>query len=291
MPKVKEAEDPLQSVQNEIESNSQSRQRIKNEECIFSVEAVDEELTLMEELMLVSLGGATNESSSLFSSLTDNLPSVLRASILIELALKQRIALRLDVPESSYLHLESSAPTGNQFLDEALQIIQLHQSSNFSLQKWIDLLTGEIVWDRHLAGCQMLQLRDRLCKCLEEKRVVESVVYRSLLVVEQVSYPVKNVQLHRDLCFRLIDAASGKIPLQLRDLLCLLAVKAAGHLPSLLTVGDAPTRSAVKLSCKRLQERFMQPSQLQQLAPQLPLPQLHLLTGIIEYFSRINSLF
>ncbi len=294
--KFNDVEGAFLCIENGFESNLQSRQRIRSEQveedCPFSLEEDSNELSLTEELMLISLGH--QNASSLFSSLNDNLPNVLRCCIIFELGLKRRIGVNvgntIESPLKLPLEIQNPAPTGDQFLDEALLILQQHSSGLFPLQKWIEMLTGE-VWDRKLAPCQLYQLRERVCKTLQEKRLVDVLVFRSFLIIEQVSYPIRDVQLHRRLCYRLIDTATGKIPLQLSNLLLLLSVKAAGILPTMLRVTDAPTSSAVKSSCTLLLNRFQSPQQLQQLCPLLPAPHLYLLSGVIEYFSKINSIF
>lgn len=298
-------EESIFPIENGIESNSNSRQRIKTtsaqnstdtaEESVFSVEEEYGEvagltgLSLLEELMFLSLGSET--SSHLFT-LSDNLPNVLRCCILLELALRKRIGVNVvsDSPLQSPLVITNPAPTGDQFLDESLKIIQKHPSGTFSLQKWIELLTGE-VWDRKLANCQVFQLRERLCKSLLEKRLVGAEVHRSLLIVERVNYPIKDVQLHRSLSYALIDTATGKIPLQPHNLLLLLAVKAGSLLSSILAVTDADTGSSVRSGVKAFLERYQNLKRLQSITASLSNPQLYLIQGVIEYFSKINDLF
>lgn len=297
-------------IENEIENNSQSRQRSRNinlntesitgvDECVFSVDQESQPsaflgLSMIEALMLLSLDSKQRGSSALLS-LSDNLPSVLRCCILVELALRKRIGLTAltdsdHSPLKFPLELVNYEPTGDQFLDEAFRILKQHPSGTFSLQKWIEILTGE-VWDRKLSNCQMYQLRERVCKSLLEKRIVGVDVYRTLLIVEQVAYPVKDVRLLRSLCYSLIDTATGKIPFQYYNLLLLFAVKAAGLMSACLNVADAPTSSDVRHAFKGLQERFQRPHELAKLFPALEPGQLYLISGIIEYFSKINDLF
>lgn len=283
-------------IQNTPESNTQSRQRrrLSEPDPIFSIEEpandnTNDALTLMEEIMILSLD--TQSTASKFLSLTDSIPHVLRCCVLIELCLRGFIGVKEETNREALkcpiIILSNNTSTGDTFLDEALSSIRTEPK--YPLQKWIDILTGE-VWNRQLAKFQMYQLRERLCKSLLEKGLVRAETSSTFGILATISYPLRNAQLKRKLGFQIIDTALSANR-DLKSLLKLMAVKAAGLLDSALNVTDAPTASSVRAAIKELQSKQSY-SQLQaQYNLQASPSQLFLLSGILEYFTKINSLF
>lgn len=79
----------------------------------------------------------------------DNISYALRGCILIELALRRRIALVKDphrrrIPVSERLvEVIDERQTGETILDEALKMIKSQGDDKLGINSWIDLLSGE----------------------------------------------------------------------------------------------------------------------------------------------------
>ncbi|KAJ1677563.1 hypothetical protein EV182_005901, partial [Spiromyces aspiralis] len=124
----------------------------------------DPSLTLMEEILLLGL----KDNEGYLSFWNDNLSYVLRACILMELALRKRIRIMKDAYTGmvDLMHRKveviSTRSTGEVLLDEALKLMKREQRSVMS---WIDLLSGE-TWNISKASYQLKQVRERLAKGL-----------------------------------------------------------------------------------------------------------------------------
>lgn len=287
----------------EIESNVHYRQRIKDkmhlDESVldqaaivndFDTEEQPAKMSLLEELCLVALG----EERAQMSLLNDNISYVLRACILLELVLARRIKLNihqegnLDEPWKLNVVVTDFTPIGDVFLDESLRILAKYE---FSLQKWLDVLTGE-TWDRKLSSCQIQNLRDRVFKSLMEKGIVTS-RKTTLFLVETTEYPLLNHNLKRNLCFSIIDSAnSNATNFDLRSLSRLLSINTAKVLTKALKVTDAPTSSRVKAFANNALLHYGNFHNLEtRFGHLIGDGELHLFAGIFSLYAKINKFF
>lgn len=108
-------------------------------------------LTLMEEIILMGL----KDKQGYLSFWNDNISYTLRGCILIELALRRRIAISRDFSASArarsagiplqdrVIEVIDGKMTGEVLLDEALKLMKGGES--MSASQWVDLLSGECV--------------------------------------------------------------------------------------------------------------------------------------------------
>jgi Golgi phosphoprotein 3 len=100
-------------------------------------------LTLMEEILLLGL----KDKQGYLSFWNDNISYTLRGCILIELALRRRIAITRDPMRKRFslserlVELIDGKMTGEVLLDEALKMIKA--SDKMSVAQWIDLMSGK----------------------------------------------------------------------------------------------------------------------------------------------------
>lgn len=100
-------------------------------------------LTLMEEILLLGL----KDRQGYLSFWNDNISYTLRGCILIELALRRRIAITKDPMRKRYGLAERAVEvidgkmTGEVLLDEALKMMKA--SDRMSVAQWIDLMSGK----------------------------------------------------------------------------------------------------------------------------------------------------
>ncbi|KAJ3548316.1 hypothetical protein NM688_g5316 [Phlebia brevispora] len=103
-------------------------------------------LTIMEEVLLLGL----KDKQGYLSFWNDNISYALRGCILIELALRRRIALvrdpsRRQLPVSERIvEVMDTRLTGETILDEALKMMKQQEASGekLAVNTWIDLLSG-----------------------------------------------------------------------------------------------------------------------------------------------------
>lgn len=291
----------LNSV-NMPQSNSECRQRLKetdpsnillSDQTFDRIEGTNDEkpvrLTLMEELCLIALG----DERATMSILNDNLPYVLRSCILLELTLAKRIKLNIykegNLAEAwkMIVTINDFMKTGDIFLDEALHIIA---KKEFSLQKWNDVLTGE-TWSQSLSDYQMYNLRERICKSLMEKRIVTS-KKSSFFLIETTEYPLLNIKLKQDLCFKIIDSVHDPCKLDLHALCLLLSLNGAKILHKALRVTDAPTTSLVKNFVNEALEKFSNIHNLEsKFGHLLGDGEMYLISGIFSLYKKNNKFF
>lgn len=255
----------------------------------FDIEEKSIQLTLMEKLCLLALG----DERAQLSILNDNIPYVLRACILLELTLAKRTKLNLhnggnrNEPWKLSVVINDFNPVGDVFLDEAIKTIA---QENLSLQKWIDVLTGE-TWNRRLSEYQMRNLRERICKSLMEKGIVTS-QKSSLFLVETTEYPLLNITLKRNLCHDIIDSALDPSKLNLYSLCLLLSLSGAKILHKVLKVTDAPTASRVKHFVNESLEKYSQFHNLEaKFGHLLDDDEMYLISGIFSLYNKINKFF
>lgn len=79
----------------------------------------------------------------------DSISYALRGCILVELALRRRIALvrdtnrRRNALADRLVEVIDDKQTGETILDEALKMIKAQEADRFTISAWIDLLSGE----------------------------------------------------------------------------------------------------------------------------------------------------
>ncbi|KAJ9068285.1 Vacuolar protein sorting-associated protein 74 [Entomophthora muscae] len=168
-------------------------------------------LTLMDELYMLAI----SEDGSL-SFWNDSLSYVLRACIMIELVLRQRIQFissPINQPFPSYRKRITTAvdknapgkPIGEFLLDEALRIMAT-SSETLDVSSWISYLNGE-TWNPTKLGYQLKMVRERIGKGLVEKGVLKHdrklfaifeqsvLIPRSPLIQRELSNKVRSLLL------------------------------------------------------------------------------------------------
>ncbi|KAF5383905.1 hypothetical protein D9757_007360 [Collybiopsis confluens] len=187
------------------------------------------QLTLMEEVLLLGL----KDKAGYLSFWNDNISYALRGCILIELALRRRIAVVKD-PSRRRVQLAErlvevidDKMTGETILDETLRMMKAQQdpppmtpgasasnsssASTFtsgggeklSINTWIDLLSGE-TWNVLKIGFQLKQVRERLAKGLVDKGVLRT-EKRNFLLFDMATHPVADGKVKAALVNRLIS--------------------------------------------------------------------------------------
>ncbi|XP_006456326.1 hypothetical protein AGABI2DRAFT_195493 [Agaricus bisporus var. bisporus H97] len=163
-------------------------------------------LTLMEEVLLLGL----KDKQGYLSFWNDNISYALRGCILIELALRRRIALvkdpnrrRLLLPER-LVEVINDRQTGETILDEALKLMRMQQATEkLSVNSWVDLLSGE-TWNVMKIGFQLKQVRERLAKGLVDKGVLRT-EKRNFLLFDMATHPVADVRTKESIISRVVS--------------------------------------------------------------------------------------
>ena len=102
-------------------------------------------LTLMEEILLLGL----KDKQGYLSFWNDNISYTLRGCILIELALRRRIAITKDPMRKRFgltervVDVIDGKMTGEVLLDEALKMMKA--SDRMSVAQWVDLMSGKYI--------------------------------------------------------------------------------------------------------------------------------------------------
>ncbi|GAA5988881.1 hypothetical protein JCM5350_000995 [Sporobolomyces pararoseus] len=147
-------------------------------------------LTLMEEVLLLGL----KDKQGYLSFWNDNISYTLRGCIVLELALRHRIAMVRDPNRrrfplaDRYIEVVDDRLTGEVLLDEALKMMK--QSERMSVGTWIDLMSGE-TWNVMKIGYQLKQVRERLAKGLVDKGVLRT-EKRNFLLFDMATHPVSD---------------------------------------------------------------------------------------------------
>ncbi|RSH79979.1 uncharacterized protein EHS24_009650 [Apiotrichum porosum] len=172
-------------------------------------------LTLMEEVLLLGL----KDKAGYLSFWNDNISYALRGCILIELALRRRIAMVRD-PSRRRLALSDrlievidERQTGETILDEALKMIK--SSEKYGVGAWIDLMSGE-TWNVMKIGYQLKQVRERLAKGLVDKGILRT-EKRNFLLFDMATHPIADMNAKEDVlrrCLSLLTARTAAIPPQ-----------------------------------------------------------------------------
>ncbi|KAL1741062.1 Golgi phosphoprotein 3-domain-containing protein [Schizophyllum fasciatum] len=172
-------------------------------------------LTLMEEVLLLGL----KDKQGYLSFWNDNISYALRGCILIELALRRRIALVKD-PARKRLPLSErivevidERQTGETILDETLRLMKSQETEKLGINNWIDLLSGE-TWNVMKIGFQLKQVRERLAKGLVDKGVLRT-EKRNFLLFDMATHPVSDVRTKESIVTRvvaLLTATTSAVP-------------------------------------------------------------------------------
>lgn len=166
----------------------------------------------------------------------DNISYALRGCILIELALRRRIAVvkdpsrrRLALPDR-LIEVIDERQTGETLLDEALKMMK--SSEKYGTGAWIDLMSGEYsrdpassstnlpsageTWNVMKIGYQLKQVRERLAKGLVDKGVLRT-EKRNFLLFDMATHPIADVNAKEDVLRRaltLLTARTTALPAQ-----------------------------------------------------------------------------
>ncbi|KAL3313304.1 hypothetical protein Ciccas_008092 [Cichlidogyrus casuarinus] len=154
-------------------------------------------LTLMEEVLLIGL----KDQNGYTSFWNDKISAGLRGCILIELAFRDRIALEGPSHQGIYrpVVVKSTAPTGDQLLDEAIRTIN-SSLKNQPIARIIEYLSGES-WNFLMMSSQMRNVRERVAKSLVEKGILTT-EKANYIVVDFTTHPLVKYETKRDLLKR-----------------------------------------------------------------------------------------
>ncbi|SAM82651.1 probable VPS74-protein involved in protein-vacuolar targeting [Ustilago bromivora] len=147
-------------------------------------------LTLMEEILLLGL----KDRQGYLSFWNDNISYTLRGCILIELALRRRIAITKDPMRKRFgltervIDVIDGKMTGEVLLDEALKMMKA--SDRMSVGQWVDLMSGE-TWNVMKIGYQLKQVRERLAKGLVDKGILRT-EKRNFLLFDMATHPLND---------------------------------------------------------------------------------------------------
>lgn len=172
-------------------------------------------LTIMEEVLLLGL----KDKHGYLSFWNDSISYALRGCILIELALRRRIALVKDSNQrrtplaDRLVEVIDDKQTGETILDEALKMMKGQETDRMSINGWVDLLSGE-TWNVMKIGYQLKQVRERLAKGLVDKGVLRT-EKRNFLLFDMATHPVADVRTKESIVTRavaLLTATTSAVP-------------------------------------------------------------------------------
>ncbi|KAG5634456.1 hypothetical protein H0H81_001883 [Sphagnurus paluster] len=172
-------------------------------------------LTIMEEVLLLGI----KDKQGYLSFWNDNISYALRGCILIELALRRRIALvkdpnrRRNPLAERLVEVIDERQTGETILDEALRMMKSQEHDKMGINSWIDLLSGE-TWNVMKIGFQLKQVRERLAKGLVDKGVLRT-EKRNFLLFDMATHPVADVRTKEGIVSRvvgLLTSTTASVP-------------------------------------------------------------------------------
>ncbi|KAG8940431.1 hypothetical protein FRC04_005258 [Tulasnella sp. 424] len=165
-------------------------------------------LTLMEEVLLLGL----NDRQGYLSFWNDNISYTLRGCIILELALRRRIAMTKDSSRRPYplpdriIEVIDERQTGETLLDEALKMIK--SSEPMGVGSWIDLMSGE-TWNVMKIGYQLKQVRERLAKGLVDKGILRT-EKKNFLLFDMATHPVADTRTKEEIVTRVLTLLSTR---------------------------------------------------------------------------------
>ncbi len=165
-------------------------------------------LTLMEEVLLLGL----KDKEGYTSFWNDCISSGLRGCMIIELALRGRIALepaglRHKTLLSRKVQLKNANPCGDVLLDEAMKYIKESESQE-SVHSWIEYLSGE-TWNPLKLRYQIRNVRERLAKNMTEKGVLTT-EKQNFFLFDMTTHPVTDGSMKSKLVQKVQDAVLAK---------------------------------------------------------------------------------
>ncbi|KAG0144365.1 hypothetical protein CROQUDRAFT_23589, partial [Cronartium quercuum f. sp. fusiforme G11] len=170
--------------------------------------SLNPKLTIMEEILLLGL----KDKQGYLSFWNDNISYTLRGCILLELALRHRIAMvrdpnrrRFPLPDR-YIEVIDDRLTGEVLLDEALKMMKV--SEKMSVGTWIDLMSGE-TWNVMKIGYQLKQVRERLAKGLVDKGVLRT-EKRNFLLFDMATHPISDSTFKDDVLRRTLSILTSR---------------------------------------------------------------------------------
>ncbi|SPO26756.1 probable VPS74 - protein involved in protein-vacuolar targeting [Ustilago trichophora] len=167
-------------------------------------------LTLMEEILLLGL----KDRQGYLSFWNDNISYTLRGCILIELALRRRIAITKDPMRKRYgltermVDVLDGKMTGEVLLDEALKMMKA--SERMSVAQWVDLMSGE-TWNVMKIGYQLKQVRERLAKGLVDKGILRT-EKRNFLLFDMATHPLNDTSCKDAVLRRVLTLLTSTSP-------------------------------------------------------------------------------
>ncbi|KAI6025556.1 Golgi phosphoprotein 3-domain-containing protein [Pisolithus marmoratus] len=158
-------------------------------------------LTIMEEILLLGL----KDKHGYLSFWNDSISYALRGCILMELALRRRIALVKDVNRRKY-------PIG----DRIVEVIDDRQTGETILDETFENDEGprSETWNVMKIGYQLKQVRERLAKGLVDKGVLRT-EKRNFLLFDMATHPVADIRSKDAIITRvvsLLTASTSTIP-------------------------------------------------------------------------------
>jgi len=165
-------------------------------------------LTLLEEVLLLGL----KDKQGHLSFWNDNISYALRGCMILELALRRRIAMvkdpnrrRYPLPDR-YIEVVDDRQTGETLLDEALKMIKSNEK--MGVGNWIDLMSGE-TWNVMKIGFQLKQVRERIAKGLVDKGVLRT-EKRNFWLFDMATHPVSDGRAKEEVNARIISLLSSR---------------------------------------------------------------------------------
>ncbi|SNX84951.1 probable VPS74 - protein involved in protein-vacuolar targeting [Melanopsichium pennsylvanicum] len=167
-------------------------------------------LTMMEEILLLGL----KDRQGYLSFWNDNISYTLRGCILIELALRRRIAITKDPMRKRFgltermVDVVDGKMTGEVLLDEALKMMK--GSERMSVGQWVDLMSGE-TWNVMKIGYQLKQVRERLAKGLVDKGILRT-EKRNFLLFDMATHPLNDTSCKDAVLRRVLTLLTSNSP-------------------------------------------------------------------------------
>ncbi|PVF98938.1 putative VPS74-protein [Serendipita vermifera] len=214
-------------------------------------------LTLLEEILLLGI----KDRAGYLSFWNDNISYALRGCILIELALRRRIAIvkdparrRLPLAERQ-VEVISDRQTGETILDEALRMIKTTQDGpgngvpgeKLGVGSWVDLLSGE-TWNVMKIGFQLKQVRERLAKGLVDKGILRT-EKRNFLLFDMATHPVADAAVKEAIMTRVVSLLTAQTTTIPPNALPGGSIKGSSSSSAAQTNIEFPVTRAVSLVC------------------------------------------
>lgn len=161
----------------------------------------DSQLTLLEQLTVLSIQDTEGVIGFFLGEDEQHMRYILRAAVLIELALRNRIQLEPSRVNLSIFHrcvvVKNPAPCNDEILDEALKhIINTEEKEN--VEQWLALLCGD-TFNPMLMYFQIKNLRVRIRKTLYDKGILSLGSTSLFGVISHSTYSIANYDVRHSL--------------------------------------------------------------------------------------------